>query len=300
MLDISQLPEPSFVEEISFEVIFSRRKAQFIAEYSPEKQQEVAATLTLESDPVVKLLQEAAYNEMILRARINRAALDTTLAFGGGDNLDVTAANNNTERRLISPADPNANPPRPAEWESDDSLRERAQLAFEKISTAGHGAGYYAHAKDAHPLIEDVSVFSPSPAVVNIYFLRRDGDGDDDAAIATAILKKLNGWETRPIADRVYVYSAERIDYQITAALYLYQVPESEPVIQAAIARAQQFVVKFRRLGRDIPLTAIAAALHVDGVQRVDIQLPAADLVIAPHQVAINTGLHISFGGYDD
>ena len=60
-VDLSQLPAPNVLEEVSFEAILAERKAYFISLHAPEQQAAVAALLELESEPIVKLLEENAY-----------------------------------------------------------------------------------------------------------------------------------------------------------------------------------------------------------------------------------------------
>lgn len=67
-------PAPEVEETLDFEAILAKRKAILISYYPADQQAAIAATLELESEPLNKLLQENAYNEMILRARINDAA----------------------------------------------------------------------------------------------------------------------------------------------------------------------------------------------------------------------------------
>ncbi|MCF7694669.1 baseplate assembly protein, partial [Mycetohabitans sp. B2] len=60
-IDLSQLPAPDVIEPLDYETLFAQRKAQLIALYPLEEQADIAATLALESEPMVKLLQESAY-----------------------------------------------------------------------------------------------------------------------------------------------------------------------------------------------------------------------------------------------
>ena len=54
------------------------------------------------------------------------------------------------------------------------------------------------------------------------------------------------------------------------------------------------------RLGRDIRRSALFATLHVEGVQRVELQEPAADVVLDETQAAYCTGYAITLGGVDE
>ncbi|MBY0445833.1 MAG: baseplate assembly protein, partial [Burkholderiales bacterium] len=65
-VDLSRLPPPNLIEALDFETIFKERKAALIALYP-----DAAAVLTLESEPLTKLLQENAYRELIQRQKIN-------------------------------------------------------------------------------------------------------------------------------------------------------------------------------------------------------------------------------------
>ncbi len=92
-IDLSQLPAPDVVEELDFETILAERKATLISLYPEEGQDAVARTLALESEPIVKLLQENAYREVIWRQRVNEAARAVMLAYASGSDLDVSAGN---------------------------------------------------------------------------------------------------------------------------------------------------------------------------------------------------------------
>ncbi len=54
------------------------------------------------------------------------------------------------------------------------------------------------------------------------------------------------------------------------------------------------------RLGRDIRRSAIFAALHVEGVQRVELASPLADVVLNKTQAASCTQWSVTNGGTDE
>ncbi|EKI4734482.1 baseplate assembly protein, partial [Escherichia coli] len=137
IIDLNQLPAPDVVEELDFETILAERKATLISLYPEDQQEAVARTLTLESEPLVKLLEENAYRELIWRQRVNEAARAVMLACAAGNDLDVIGANYNTTRLIITPADDSTLPPTPAVMESDTDYRLRIQQAFEGLSVAG-------------------------------------------------------------------------------------------------------------------------------------------------------------------
>jgi phage-related baseplate assembly protein len=73
-----------------------------------------------------------------------------------------------------------------------------------------------------------------------------------------------------------------------------------EVVRQTAFDRLSQHLDELHRLGRDITLSGLYAALHQPGVQRVELTEPATTLVLAPHQAGFKQSITISVGGRDE
>ncbi|HEY3982535.1 baseplate assembly protein [Cedecea sp.] len=299
-IDLSQLPAPEIVEALDFETILAERKATLISLYPEDQQDAIARTLELESEPIVKLLQENAYREVILRQRVNEAARAVMLAYARGNDLDVMAANNNTFRLVLRPADDTTIPPTPAVMESDSDLRLRAQRAFEGMSVAGPVGAYEYHGLSADGRVADIAVESPSPACVTVTVLSREGNGTAGADLIAAVTRALNDEDVRPVADRVTVQAAEIVPYQIDATLYFFPGPEAAPIKAAAEKQIQRYITAQHRLGRDIRLSAIYGALHVEGVQRVELTSPQADIVLARHQASFCTAYALKDGGSDE
>lgn len=300
IIDLSQLPAPDVVEVLDFEIILAERKATLISLFPEEQQEAIARTLALESDPLVKYLEENAYREVIWRQRVNDAARANMLAYAIKNDLDNMAGNNNTARLTITPADDSTIPPTAAVMESDTDLRLRAQQAFEGLSVAGPTGAYEYHGRSADGRVADISVFSPSPACVTITVLSRESDGTASPELLAVVEKALNADDVRPVGDRVTVQAAEIVPYQIDALLYFYPGPEAEPIRQAAELQLKNYITTQHRLGRDIRQSAIYAALHVEGVQRVELISPASDIVLGQHQASFCTDYLITAGGTDE
>lgn len=299
-IDLSQLPAPEVVETLDYEALLAERKATLISLYPADQQAAIARTLALESEPLVKLLQENAYREVILRQRINEAAQANMVAYATGADLDQLGANNGVARLTLTAADGAAIPPVAAVMESDDDFRLRVAAAFEGLSVAGPSGAYEYHAKSADGRVSDASAISPSPSCVTITVLSREANGVASDALLAVVDAALNDENVRPVADRVTVRSAEIVDYRVDAQLFIYPGPEVEPIRAAAEARLQAFVGAQRRLGRDIRQSALYAALHVEGVQRVQLTSPAADVVLNKTQAGYCTGYSITVGGSDE
>ncbi|WP_374248069.1 baseplate J/gp47 family protein [Thermomonas sp.] len=292
-VDLSRLPFPAVVEPLDFEIIFAAMLADLRAR-APE------FDALVESDPAYKLLEVAAYRELILRQRVNEAAKAVTLAYAAGTDLDHLAANVNVARLLITPANPDALPPLAAVYETDADLRRRVQLAFEGLSTAGPVGAYLFHALGAHGDVLDASVESPTPGVVVVAVLSRVGDGTASPALLDAVGAALNAEDVRPLTDLVQVQSASIVPYAVDAALTLYPGPDAAVVLADAQARLAAYTASNHRLGRDITRAGLIAALCTAGVQNVALATPITDIPITPAQAPWCTAATVAIGGYGE
>lgn len=75
---------PNIVETLKFEEIFSRMKEELV-------RRNASFSALTESDPAIKILEVAAWRELLLRQRINDAAQANLLAFARGNDLDHLA-----------------------------------------------------------------------------------------------------------------------------------------------------------------------------------------------------------------
>lgn len=293
IIDLSTLPAPKIIEELSFETILASRKEKFISFYPVEKQAELRKTLELESEPIVKLLQESSYQELILRQRINEAALAVMVAYSSGDDLDNLSANFNVKRLVVQVADDTVTPPLEQILESDLDLQNRTPEAFEGISVAGPKGSYRFYAKSADGRVLDAEVLSPAPCYITVVILSKEDNGTANQDLIDIVAAELNDEEKRPVGDRVTVQSAEIIDYQIEANLYLTPYPEAEPIKAAAIERLNTFIENQHRIGIRINRSAIISALHVEGVQRVELIKPEQDITITKEQASYCSGFNL-------
>lgn len=61
---------------------------------------------------------------------------------------------------------------------------------------------------------------------MTISVLSRENNGVASDELLAVVRNALNAEDVRPVADRVTVQSADIVNYQITASLYLYPGPE--------------------------------------------------------------------------
>lgn len=293
-IDLTQLPAPSVVEQLNFETILAEMLADYQLRYP-------TYDALIESDPAYKLLETAAYRELQLRQRVNDAARAVMLAFAGGTDMDQLAALQNVQRLLISAADPDAVPPVPAVYETDTRLRERTQLAPEGQSTAGPTGAYEFHALSADATVLDVDISSPAAVQVVVTVLSTVGDGTPDQILLDAVTAALaDDKKVRPLTDQVTVQAATIVNFTVDATLTVYPGPDSEVIRQAAEDAVTAYAAAHHRLGHDITLSGLYAALHQPGVQKVVLAAPVADLVVAAAAASYCTGIVVAIGGTDE
>lgn len=295
IIDLSQLPAPDVVETLDYERILETRKARYLALFAQEDRDAVAKALALESEPLVITLQENAEREVILRQRINDAARSVLLAFAAGADLEHIAAEYGVSRLLIRPADPAAVPPVEAVYEGDDELRERAQLAWEGLSTAGPRDGYIFHALSADGQVADATATSPEPCDIVVCVLSRDGDGTASPDLLAKVGAKLNGEDTRPMGDRVTLQSSSIVLYTVRAVLHMKgEGPGRSVALEAATRACSAYVNRARRAGISVWRSAVNAALHVEGVAHLELIEPRDDLILDPTQAATCVAVEVT------
>jgi phage-related baseplate assembly protein len=286
-VDLSQLLPPPVLEPLDFETIVQQMVDDLQAR-SPE------FSALVESDPAMKLIQVFAYRELGMRNRVNAAAKAVTLALAVGADLDHIAARFGVARLVVLPADPDAIPPTAAVMESDVDFRQRIPLSLEGYTSAGSEGAYVFHALTASGQVKDVSAVSPDPGDVTVYILSRVGNGAADVDLVDKVTAALNDQHVRPMTDHLTVLSASITDYEVEAVLHILPGPDAQVVLAAAQAALDDFVRTQHRMGCDINLSGIYAALHQPGVHLVELVEPSANLEITSGEAAYCTDIRLS------
>lgn len=292
-IDLTALPAPAVLEALDFEETYQAELATY-RQLMEDDGQEWSAPL--ESDPVTKLIELGSYRRLLNRARVNDASKALLLAYAKGTDLDQLAANVNLKRLVIQAEDLAAVPPVPAVMEEDDALRERVQLVYEGLTTAGPRNSYILHARNASGLVADATAESPSPAVVVVTVLSLEGNGTAPVDLLAAVAAQLNDDDVRPVADRVTVQSAQILPYKVEAKVYMVSNgPENEAILAACRERLQAWINPRRRLGVEVARSGVDAQLHINGVSRVELTA-WTDIRPTKAQAAWCTGINVLRG----
>lgn len=292
-IDLSRLPPPAVVEPLDFERIYTEMRGQLL-QAAPQ----LAEALALESEPLNKLLQVWAYRELLLRQRINSAAAALLLPHATGSDLDhIGVTYYRISRLLITPGDPAARPPISPTYESDSDYRRRLLISPDGHSTAGAAAAYVYHALSADGLIRDATAINATAGQVLVTVLTHKGGGIPDAELLQRVDDAVNADHVRPLTDSVQVAPAEVLTYRVRATLTLRQGPDPSVVRASAIAAVRDYTDSRHALGRNIVRDAILSALFVEGVERVDLQQPAADILCDQTQAAYCESIEVDAHG---
>jgi len=275
VINLSELEVPDAIMVPDASNIFARWLAR-LRELDP------VYDALVESDPTYKQGEANAYQLMLAFQRVNDAVRAVFLASAMGADLDQIGANFNVKRYVITPADPDAVPPVDAELEDDDAYRERIQLSWAQLNTAGARNAYRFHARSADADVLDADAYGPEdhsrPGEVDVYVLSRTGDGTAPQTLLDKTSANLSADEVRPLTDFVSVKSAVIERYTITAELEIPDGPDSKTVLDNAISVATSYAALSHRIKTVIPLSAVYAALQQPGVVRVRLTSPAADI----------------------
>ena len=147
------LPTPQILETLNFDAVFAELVADF-------QQRHPGFDALLYSDPAIKLLEVAAYREVLLRQRVNDAFKATLLGLAEGTDLDNLADFYDVAR---------------ATGETDVALRSRVIERIKGSSTAGGAAWYRYQALTADDRVRDALVTSPDAGQVSVAILSEEG-----------------------------------------------------------------------------------------------------------------------------
>lgn len=259
-IDLSELGPPPVVEVLAFEDILAEVKADLVSRWPDFN------VGTLESDPVVKVLEVLAFREIALRARVNDAARAVMLSESTGGDLDHLAPYYGVVRM---------------DGETDDELlRTRIQEAPEAFSSAGPRGAYIFHARSASSDVIDADavkyVDNLGRVQVHVFVLVRTGV--DVPTVLQLVRTRLAEENIGPLTDDVLTIAATPASFNVEAVLEIGRGPSPAVVVQNAKAALTKYLADRRKIGLRATTSGISAALTVGGVDKVRLASPSADI----------------------
>lgn len=275
-VDLSSLPLPQSIEEISFEAILQRKIDKFqelwaaIRALHPELPDYDVAML--ETDPIKIVLEEDAYDEMLLRALANNVLKSNLLAWSVGTDLDNLAADHGVTRLV---------------GESDAALRSRIVLHDQGSSAAGPEAWYKFYARSASVRVKDVAVYRAGTGPnITLAILATDNGGVPDQPLLDAVYAAVNASSIRVISDVISVVASTSTTVNVNADIWL--LPDTPMAIFTGLEAALRAAATTEGgIGFDINRSWLIAKLMVAGVSKVVLNTPASDAVIDANSAAV-------------
>jgi phage-related baseplate assembly protein len=273
---LASLPDPDILERLDVEDTVARLKQDLVRRYP-----QAGPVINDEGEPLVKLLETAAFESVNIRSRINIASLGIMLAKATGPQLDHIGALPffNLPRRIIIEADPSATPPILEVKESDDEYKARLQLQPLLISAAGQESYYVAKALEASGDIRTANDFSPTPGHVTVALLSRFGDGSVSDELVADVNAYMQPRNRRLIGDVLTVKAARIVPYTVRARLVIGSGPDASEVLASVQPQVRAYAATRHFIGATVAHKIIDASLVVPGVENLQILEPLEDIV---------------------
>jgi len=305
-LDLSSLPAPAVVQVLDYEAVLAGLRADLIARHPA-----AAEVLALESEPLTKLLEVAAYRELLIRARVNDAARAVMLAWAVGTDLDNLAARYDLARQ---------------DGEDDERLRQRVLMGYHALSAAGSATSWRLRALSHSVDVRQVDVWADRPGRVKVALLARvaapaiqvdeaqqamgrtlfgahpHNQGADALCwrVATAgdaivgqVEAALLAEDVRPLTVDVDVTAARVLPLAVAATLVHPPGPDAALLAAGAAARVRRLAAgtAFRV---DVTRAALIAALMGEGIRNVQLTAPATDVAAGPGEIPVITAIAVA------
>lgn len=185
--------------------------------------------------------------------------------------------------------------------ESDQSIAERTYLAPSSFSTAGPDDAYIYHAKSYSQDVGDVLPTSPTPGVVDIRFILKDGSIPSETMVQE-MEEHLQQRSKRPLTDKVQVAAPSVVSYNIDFTYYINTSDAGSAIQiqdQVNMAVADYKLWQSEKIGRDINPAELVSYLKTAGIKRPIIREPLFT-VLTNTQVAQVASINVIYGGLED
>ncbi|CAN2142611.1 baseplate assembly protein J [Wolbachia pipientis] len=260
------MQQTNIIEPLNFEEIFSRMKEELIS-------RDESFTALVESDSAMKVLEVAAWRELLLRQRINEAVKSNLLKFATGEDLDNLAEFYGVERQ---------------KEEDDERFRKIIKAKIIGWSTGGSKEHYRYHALSADSRVKDALVESPIPGKVQVLILSTELSTLQEELLEI-VKNQLNREDVRILTDTVEVVSCNMIEIDIHSKI----IKKKTDIIETV---KKKFIEKFgttKRLGWKVTRSWIIANLFMEGVENVELIEPREDIVVKGNECAFLKSLNV-------
>lgn len=202
---------------------------------------------------------------------------------------------------FIDSAKNTTKPENGADIESDESLRQRIYIAPASYSTAGSVDSYEYFVRQYSTDISNVRITSPSPGIVQIRYLLKNGAVPKQESI-NGLKEFLSDSSIRPLTDKVEVLAPEQKKYSINITYYINRSNQAMAnTIQEKVNKAVLDYVVWQRseIGRDINPDVLKQKIVNAGAKRAEIVMPLFT-VVDENSVADLDKQTVKYGGLEN
>ncbi len=186
--------------------------------------------------------------------------------------------------------------------ETEENFRERIFLAPSSYSTAGPSDAYEYWVKQYNSAaIEDVKIYEPEDAVVDIRILLNGGELPTQT-FCNGCLAYLKNNPIIPLTDKDQIAPPDVVKYDIKATYYIGRSDINNlAAIKSAIEAAKDTYIEWQKtkIGRDINPDTLTEFVRAAGGKRVVIESPAFQ-VVPETSVAQERTIEFVYGGVEN
>lgn len=228
-------------------------------------------------DAGVVLAQEFAFGEINVLQAINDHAHALRLGTAVGADLDHLALTYKATTRLVLAA---ALDGIDAVLESDDELRERAQLSDEARPLYGLTPGGYQWRvrKLYGDRVKDVRPLRRTGGRIDLIALAREGDGTPAQTLIGDLQAAFDGEAGSQSTDIVTVWPARIVSTPARVKLWVPRGPDPALAVAAAATAIAALGAERHKIGETLHAQAIGAVAKSGAVRKVDVLEPLADV----------------------
>ena len=149
--------------------------------------------------------------------------------------------------------------------------------------------------------IGDVEVFTPSPGVVQVYVLMRDGELPTET-ILEMVEDHLSAEDIRPLGDKVEVLGPTIRPYNVKGGYYVdrSKVGQGQGIQDACSLALQEYLLwQKAKIGRDLTPDKLISLLVEAGAKRVVLEEPQFT-VLEPRELAQEAEVELNFLGFEE
>ena len=226
-------------------------------------------TWMLRSDPINRVCRHAAYGDLLYYQELNEGFRATLRDWATGSDLTAKASDWGLERYA---------------GEDDASLSRRLDEEMKGFAATGADSWYASNAFKASPeRVADVAVTGDGKGNVFVAILAKDNGGLAVPDLLATVSARLNLVGVKGTNDTVHVAPAVIDEVDVVFDYWL--LPDAPPDTSERADKAiRAAFAKERRLGWDFVTDWATAKLFVEGMRKVSLREPTADVATAFNQ----------------